>query len=81
MSNEVRDLQQLSEATGGVSTMEWSTISHTHGGGGTTLTAQSEAISTREAIDFVKQLQQLPQAADATTMEWSTISHTHRAPV
>ncbi|MGO7634188.1 hypothetical protein [Rhizobium leguminosarum] len=80
MANEVRDLQQLAEAKGGASTMDWSTISHTHGGGPTVVEGQYAALSPRESIDFIKQLQQLPQAGDASPMEWSTISHTHGGP-
>ena len=83
MTTDVKALQQLVEASGGATTMDWSTISHTHGGG-TAVAVQGASGDIRETmeltVNLVKQLQQLPQAAGATTDEWSTISHTHGGP-
>ena len=73
----VNDLQQLVEAAGEGTTLEWSTISHTHGGaalaGGVVPNGEVGAFN-------INQLQQLIEAAgEATTLEWSTVSHTHKA--
>ncbi|MGJ4902322.1 hypothetical protein ACQR0V_12185 [Bradyrhizobium sp. HKCCYLS2058] len=76
MADNVKELQQLAEAAGGASTLEWSTISHTHGGAAA-VNAQNVAIDIKDGINFVRQLQQLPQPAGAQPLDWSTISHTH----
>lgn len=78
MSNKVKDLQQLAEVRGDATVMEWSTVSHTHGGNVQAFTGESPSVDMKDVASFVKQLQQLPNAAgDPTIMEWSTISHTH----
>jgi hypothetical protein len=77
VASNVKELQQLAEAAGDASAREWSTISHTHGGGAAFANAQTATIDTKDAFNLVKQLQQLPAAAGMTTLEWSTISHTH----
>lgn len=77
-NKNVKDLQQLTEAAGDSSTLEWSTISHTHGGNAALENAVNAPIETMVAFDITSQLQQLAEAVgDATTLEWSTISHTH----
>lgn len=80
MNTDVKALQQLVEASKGVSPLDWSTISHTHGGAAT-VAAQSTNSDLKEelalTVNLIQQLQQLPHAAEVSPMEWSTISHTH----
>jgi hypothetical protein len=81
MADNVKDLQQLAEAKGGATPLEWSTISHTHGGHTLAVAnPQNAAIDTGGAINLVKQLQELPHRGDVSPLEWSTISHTHTRP-
>ena len=78
MTDNVKDLQQLAEAKGGATPLEWSTISNTHGGQALAVAnTQSAALDTGAAINLIKQLQQLPQHGDASPLDWSTISNTH----
>lgn len=81
MTTDVKALQQLVEASGGASALDWSTISHTHGGGNLTVQGTNGDIKDAIAltVTLVKQLQELPHAAEVSPMEWSTISHTHGA--
>lgn len=79
MNTDVKALQQLSEISGGAAVLDWSTISHTHGGPKAVDPGMATASVDFGAVaNLVSQLQQLPQAKDATPAEWSTISHTHK---
>ncbi len=79
MSTDVKALQQLAEVSGGAAVLDWSTISHTHGGPKALEPGTAMASADFGAVaNLVSQLQQLPQAKDATPAEWSTISHTHK---
>jgi hypothetical protein len=77
MSTDVKSLQQIAEAAGSAGTLDWSTISHTHGGGAARVGDVGASANLAESLNVIKQLQQIPQAASASPMEWSTISNTH----
>lgn len=80
MNDSVKSLQQLTETLGGASTLEWSTISHTHGKNAAVgVNAMNADIDTNDAFSLVKQLQALAPPNEASPLEWSTISHTHKA--
>ena len=73
-------LQELSEASDDASPLDWSTISHTHGGGkvqGVEALGAGAGIDSSEAFEIIANLQQLRSPDDASPMEWSTVSHTH----
>lgn len=72
ITDNIKQLQQLAEAKGGATALDWSTISHTHGGG-------AESPQNANFAFKVQDLQQLAQPTGATVLEWSTISHTHGA--
>lgn len=78
MSTDVKALQQLAEVSGGAAVLDWSTISHTHGGPAAVEAGTAMAADFSAVANLVSQLQQLPQAKDAAPAEWSTVSHTHK---
>lgn len=77
MSTDVKLLQQIAEVAGSADTLDWSTISHTHGGKGIQAADVGASDNLAESLNIIKQLQQIPQAASSSPMEWSTISNTH----
>lgn len=76
--DDIKLLQQLAESKGGASAMDWSTISHTHGGGAA-LAPQNHNLDPKKTGSSVHELQELAAPTGASTLEWSTISHTHGA--